>query len=65
MQSNGHSEVVFVIEDDPDGGFVAHALGHSIVTQADDADALNRNVRDAVACHFEDNPPAFVLRRIL
>lgn len=48
------SEIVFVISDDPDGGFTAHALGQSIVTQGDTYDQLKHNVREAVRCHFDD-----------
>lgn len=46
-------ELVFVVEDAPEGGYVATALGESIVTEADDLDALRRQVTDAVHCHFE------------
>ncbi len=54
MASPNGSEVVFVVEEAPEGGFVAYAAGHSIVTQADDAESLKAAVRDAVECHFED-----------
>jgi hypothetical protein len=47
-------EVLFVVEEDPDGGFSARALGHSIFAQADDIAALKDQVRDAVRCHFPD-----------
>lgn len=45
-------EIVFVVEEDPEGGFVARALGEGIFTQADDLKALRKAVRDAVRCHF-------------
>jgi hypothetical protein len=48
------SEIVFLVEDAPDGGFTARALGASIFTEADTLEALREAVRDAVACHFED-----------
>ena len=48
------SEIVFLIEEDPEGGLTARALGESIFTQADDMDALKEAVRDAVRCHFPD-----------
>ncbi|MBX3318038.1 MAG: hypothetical protein KF902_14375 [Phycisphaeraceae bacterium] len=54
MSKPSSTEIVFVVEDDPEGGFVASALGHSVVTQAATLDALKQAVRDAVACHFED-----------
>lgn len=53
------NEIVFVIEEDPDGGWTARALGHSIFTEADDMAGLKDAVRDAVRCHFiqeQDRP---------
>jgi hypothetical protein len=47
------TEVVFVVEEAPEGGYVARALGTSIVTEADDLPQLRVAVRDAVHCHFE------------
>lgn len=53
------SEIIFEIrEDETDGGFVARALGHSIVTQADTWEEL----RDAVRCHFEEGQAPGVIR---
>lgn len=55
------NEIIFLVEDAPEGGYTARALGPSIVTEADDLDALHRNVRDAVHCHFDDaNVPKIV-----
>ncbi len=49
------SEIIFHVEhDEIDGGYVATALGHSIVTQAESVDELRTMVRDAVKCHFSD-----------
>ncbi len=48
------TEIVFLVEEDPEGGYTARALGESIFTQADDMDALREMVRDAVRCHFPD-----------
>jgi hypothetical protein len=48
------TEIVFLVEDDPDGGYTARALGKSIFTQADDLKNLREMVRDAVHCHFSD-----------
>ncbi len=48
------TEIVFVVEEDPDGGLTAHAVGASIFTQGDTPDQLRANVRDAVRCHFPD-----------
>ncbi|MBF2008379.1 2-oxoisovalerate dehydrogenase E1 subunit beta [Chlorogloeopsis fritschii PCC 9212] len=46
------TEIVFLVEDDPDGGYTARALGESIFTQADDLESLQEMVHDAVHCHF-------------
>ncbi len=48
------TEIVFLVEDDPDGGYTAGALGESVFTQADDLKTLREMVRDAVQCHFPD-----------
>ena len=48
------TEILFIIEEDPEGGFTARAVGESIFTQADDLNALQEAVRDAVACHFPE-----------
>lgn len=48
------TEIVFVVEEDPDGGYCARAVGESIFTEADDPASLRDMVRDAVRCHFPD-----------
>jgi hypothetical protein len=47
------SEIIFVVEHAPEGGFAARALGESIHTQAETIDELHARVRDAVHCHFD------------
>ncbi|NEO95739.1 MAG: 2-oxoisovalerate dehydrogenase [Moorea sp. SIO3G5] len=56
------SEVVFLVEEDPEGGYTARALGESIFTQADTLDELKTMVRDAVQCHFEEANRPKVIR---
>ena len=57
------SEIVFQItEDETDGGFIARALGHSIVTEADTWEELRVNVREAVLCHFDEGKAPAVIR---
>ena len=61
------SEIVFLVEDEPEGGFSARALGEPIFTQADSMDELRANVRDAVRCHFDnedDLPKAIRLHQV-
>ena len=47
------TEIIFVVEQAPEGGFTARALSESIVTQAETMHQLHGQVRDAVRCHFE------------
>jgi hypothetical protein len=56
------SEIIFQVQDDIDGGFVAEALGHAIVTQADSMEELKAMVRDAVRCHFDEGARPSVIR---
>ncbi|MGH6919542.1 MAG: 2-oxoisovalerate dehydrogenase [Geminicoccaceae bacterium] len=56
------SEIIFLVEQAPEGGFVARALDHSIFTEADDLEALRLAVRDAVRCHFDEDARPKVIR---
>ena len=47
------SEIVFLVEDAPEGGYTAQSLGQSIFTEAETWEELEQAVRDAVRCHFE------------
>ena len=49
------SEIIFVIEEAPEGGYTARAVGASIFTQAEDPGLLQERVRDAVRCHFDED----------
>jgi hypothetical protein len=55
-------EIIFVVEEDPDGGYIATALGASIITQADTKEALQACVRDAVHCHFDEDQGPSIIR---
>ena len=56
------NEVIFVVEEAPEGGYTARALGESIFTEADTLDALHEKVRDAVRCHFDEGKHPKVIR---
>jgi hypothetical protein len=56
------SELIFLVEESPDGGLVARALGVSIFTEADNWTELQTQVRDAVRCHFEEDGRPKVVR---
>lgn len=47
------SELIFLVEEDPEGGYTARALGQPIFTEGETWDELKKKVREAVACHFE------------
>ncbi len=46
-------EIIFAIEESPEGGFEASALSEAIFTEADTLEELRSMVRDAVECHFD------------
>jgi hypothetical protein len=56
------AEIIFSVEESPEGGFEAHALGHSIFTEADTVEELRAMVQDAVRCHFDDADRPRVIR---
>jgi hypothetical protein len=56
------SEIIFVVEQAPEGGFTAHALGEAIVTQAETIPELHVRVRDAVHCHFDEGRAPKLIR---
>ncbi len=56
------SELIFVVEEAPEGGYTARALGESIFTEADTLPELQANVRDAVRCHFDEGAAPKVVR---
>ena len=47
------NEIIFLVEEAPEGGYIARALGESIYTEADDLNQLHERARDAVLCHYE------------
>lgn len=56
------SEIIFAVDESPEGGYEARALGHSIFTQAESLEQLRAMVRDAVSCHFDDHERPSVIR---
>ena len=56
------NELIFMVNESPEGGFEARALGESIFTEADDMESLYTNVRDAIHCHFEETDMPKVIR---
>ena len=56
------TELVFLVEEAPEGGLIARAMGASIVTEADDLPSLREAVRAAVRCHFDPSAMPTLLR---
>ena len=56
------SELIFLVEEAPEGGYIARALGESIFTQGDTLEELRTQIRDAVHCHFDEGQAPRVVR---
>ncbi|MDN5753455.1 MAG: hypothetical protein L0H15_09265 [Nitrosospira sp.] len=56
------NEIIFLVEDAPESGYIARALGESIFTEADDLESLHQQVRDAVHCHFDEDRTPRIIR---
>ena len=59
------NELVFNVEQESDGGYVAVAVGESIVTQGDTWDELCYMVLDATKGYFYDSEPPARIRLFL
>ena len=56
-------EIIFEVrEDEVDGGYAASALGVGIHTQGETLEEVRANVREAVACYYDEGqkPPAVI-----
>lgn len=56
------TELIILVEEAPEGGYSARALGEAIFTQAGDLAELRKNIREAVACHFDEGKGPSMLR---
>jgi hypothetical protein len=56
------NELIFLVEEAPEGGYTARALGASIFTEADDLTDLRNQIRDAVRCHFDADQVPNIIR---
>ena len=56
------NEIIFVVEEAPEGGYTARAVGESVLTEADDMAQLHTKIRDAVRCHFEEGKAPKLIR---
>lgn len=55
-------EILFLVEQAPEGGYIARALGDSIFTEADTLPELRQMVQDAVYCHFDEDDMSKIIR---
>jgi predicted RNase H-like HicB family nuclease len=53
-------EITFIVEEDPEQGYIAKALGYSIFTEADTLPELKENIKDALKCHFDKDDYLFM-----
>jgi hypothetical protein len=56
------TEIHFIVEEAPEGGFVARAVGADIYTEAEGIEDLHAQVRDAVRCHFDEGQMPSLIR---
>jgi predicted RNase H-like HicB family nuclease len=56
------TEIIFSVQESPEGGYEARALDFSIFTQASSLEELKTMIRDAVSCHFEAAEKPSVIR---
>jgi predicted RNase H-like HicB family nuclease len=55
-------EILFLVEESPDGGFEARAPGFSIYTQGETIDEVKKMAVDAVRCHFDGEEVPSLIR---
>jgi len=54
------AEIIFIIEESPEGGYEARSLGHSVFTEGETIEELKENIKEAVRCHFEEDMPKII-----
>ncbi len=55
-------EIISIVEESPEGGFEAKAVGHSVFTEAETFDELKKRIQDAVRCHFDPTERPSLIR---
>jgi hypothetical protein len=53
-------EIIFLVEESPEGGYTAKGLGVSIFTEGETIEDLQKNIKDAILCHFDIEKPRLV-----
>ncbi len=57
-----NSELIFIVEEAAEGGYLAKALGESIFTEGETLVELRQNIREAVLCHFDEGKAPRIIR---
>ena len=62
-----NTELIFLVEEDPEGGFTAKAVGEGIFTQGENIEEIKANIKDAIACHYDrkEDVPASIRLHIV
>jgi len=56
------NEIIFLIEDAPEGGLIAKALGESVFTEDEYLEEVKINIREAVENHFDEGQHPKIIR---
>ena len=56
------SEIIFIVEQSPEGEFSARAVRESIFTNTESIIELHARVRDAVRCHVDEGTQPKLIR---
>ena len=53
-------EIIFIVKESEEGGYLASALNESIFTNGESLQELKKNVTEAIQCHFDDDSPKII-----
>lgn len=56
------NEIIFLIEEEPEGGYIARALGEGVFTEGETLEETKKNIREAVDCHFDEEKKPKLIR---
>lgn len=57
-----NNEIIFRVEEAPEGGYQARALGESIFTEGESMEDLKANVKESVLAHFDEGKHPKIVR---
>ena len=56
------NEIIFIVEDAPEGGYTAKALAESIFIEGESLDEIRSNIREAVENHYDPDMHPKIIR---